>query len=163
MRVGLLAAHAANPALVAVVLSLVDVVEQDALCAPIGTESHATRDTGRAGLLLRVAPHTLDDLYGFPVQLVGLLRVGVSFVFRGVVAETAGEELAAARSQQGRLAFVVVAAFVGWGCKRLHLYRKTMRRRFRLGTFRTPLSINLRPLPKGGSVNFTTASLSRIN
>ena len=112
VRVGLLAAHAANPALVAVVLPLVHVVEQDAHRAPIGAEGHTTGHAGWTGVLLRVAPHTLDGLDGLPVQLVSLLRVGVSFVFRGVVAEAAGEEFAAARGQQGRLAFVVVAAFV---------------------------------------------------
>ena len=112
VRVGFLAAHAANPALVAVILPLVHVVEQDTDRAPIGAEGHTTRDAGWAGLLLRIAPHTLDDLDGLPVQLVSLLRVGVPFVFRGVVAEAAGEEFAAARGQQGRLAFVVVAAFV---------------------------------------------------
>jgi hypothetical protein len=112
MRVGLLAADAANPALVAVVLPLVHVVKKDAHRAPIGAEGHTAAATRGTCLLLRVAPHTLDDLDGLPVQLVSLLRVGVSFVFRGVVAEAAGEEFVAARGQQGRLAFVVLAAFV---------------------------------------------------
>ena len=112
VRVRLLAADAANPALFAVILPLVHVVEQDALCAPIGPERDAAAETRWTGVLLRVATHTLDSLHRLPVQLVSLLGVGVRIVFYGIVAEAARKELAAARGQQSRLALVVLAAFV---------------------------------------------------
>ena len=64
-------------------------------------------------VLRLVAPHTLDSLNGFPVHLVGFLRIRVGLVLGGIVAETTAEEFIAARSEQGRLAFIVGTAFIG--------------------------------------------------
>ena len=60
-----------------------------------------------------VAPHTLNGLDGFPVHLMDFLWIRVRLVLGGVVAETTAEEFVAARGEQGRLAFVVGAAFIG--------------------------------------------------
>jgi len=113
MRMGVFTSHAANPTLVAVVLTLVHVVQEDADGAPIEAQGDAAGGAGLSCVLYRIAPHTLDGFHGFSVQLVGLLGIRVLIIHCGVVAEAAAKECVAARGEQGCLAFVVFAAFVG--------------------------------------------------
>ena len=112
VRMGLFAPHATNSALVAMVLSLVHVVQQDADWAPIETQDDAARGTCLSCVLLRIASHTLDGSHCGPVHRVGFFRIGVAVVPRLVVTEPTAEEFLAARRQQGRFAFVMGAAFV---------------------------------------------------
>jgi hypothetical protein len=95
-----------------VILSLVYVVKQYANRAPVEAKSDVTSRAGLRCVLRRVTPHTLDGFDGFPVHLVGFLRIRVGLVLGGVVAKTTAKEFIAARSEQGCLAFVVGTAFI---------------------------------------------------
>lgn len=96
VRVVVLAADAADAALVAVELALVDVVEEDTRRTPIGAESDAAAGADLCGLLNGVASHTLDGLHGLPVEWVSLLRVGIGVVLGRVVTKPTSEVFAAA-------------------------------------------------------------------
>ena len=106
------ATDATDPTGVAMILSLIFVVEEDADGAPVGTQSRGTRLTGLAGRLYSLTELTLDRRNGMSIEGMSLFMVAFALVFDGVVAESAGEEFVTAGCQKDGLALVMGTTIV---------------------------------------------------
>jgi hypothetical protein len=114
---GLGPADPTNPALVAVELPLVFVIEKDTDRAPVGAKNGVATavDADRMGILNHVASHTLDGLDRMSVHRMRLLNVFFPLIVLVVVTKPAADIVAAARSEQGGLSPIVGAALIGCG------------------------------------------------
>jgi hypothetical protein len=102
-----------NPALVAVELPLLFVIEENTDRAPVGAKNGATTIADRVRLLNQVAPHTLDSLDRMSVHRMRLLNVLFPLIVLVIVAKPTADVVPAARGQEGGLPPIMGAALIG--------------------------------------------------
>jgi hypothetical protein len=89
--------HSTDTALVAVILTLVLIIQENTCGAPIGAHGCVTRFTDLLGALNGLARQAFDLFHGLSVHGMGQFRVLLILILDLVVTEPTGKELLAAR------------------------------------------------------------------